>query len=86
MLEQYLLLPMYLKDDDAIPSEYVDYTTYIKGVARLHPTAWSSTAFVDLGIRRNQACEDHDTEKDVALIMDNIIRLERYVEEHPLVI
>ena len=79
ILEKYGHLPIYLKDDDSYPSECIDYTTYINGIAKLHHLDSSNNAFKILNLPRKKLHNDHDTEKDMDLIMDNVLMIENYI-------
>jgi len=72
-LNRYDIIPTYLKNDESPPIEVVDYTTYIKGLAWLLPTDSSDDAFKLLGLARIKHTDNHDTEKDVEIIMDEVL-------------
>jgi hypothetical protein len=81
ILEQHGHLPLYLKDDTSPPCECVDHTTYIKGLARIHPNESSRKAFKALAIERSVMSDDHDTEVDIELILTDVINIMRYISQ-----
>lgn len=76
MMEEFNLLPLYLKDDKSYPSECVDFTTYVKGLANIPPSGSSNKAFKKLGLERKTLSKNHDPEVDVSLLMDNVLMIE----------
>ena len=60
LLSEFILLPLYLKEDGAYPSECVDHSILVKGLAGLDPTMDSSLAYRKLGLSRGVRCAKHD--------------------------
>lgn len=81
MMEQYDLLPIYLKDNTSCPSECVDWTTWVKGVAHIHPNGSSDKAFERLRIERKKLSDNHDPLVDTLMMLENILAIEDFVKD-----
>lgn len=62
-------LPLYLKDDGSPPADTINYNTYLRGLAKVEPTASSTEAYEKMGMKRLKRAEDHDAEKDIVTIL-----------------
>ena len=72
LLVQYMLLPLYLKDDGAPPAECVNHYTFARGLARVAPNTDSDAAFKMLGLSKASKSDNHDPIVDVNAIMDDV--------------
>lgn len=74
LLAEEGLLPLYLKSDDACPVRVLDMSSYMLGLAKLHPNKWSSDAAKALKIKMNKTTS-HDALVDVGYMMDTVCDL-----------